>query len=94
MLQNEIFVCHKRKKNFVVSESAILESTVDELKHILDECSTIVLGGTGYTGNNPDSPGCFVAESDERESSMRFRAVYDKVLDAAGDKTVIKRLTL
>lgn len=89
VLQNEIFVCHKRKKNFVVSESAILESTVDELKHILDECSTIVLGGTGYTGNNPDSPGCFVAESDERESSMRFRAVYDKVLDAAGDKTVI-----
>lgn len=89
VLQNEIFVCHKRKNNFVVSESAILESTVDELKHILDECSTIVLGGTGYTGNNPDSPGCFVAESDERESSMRFRAVYDKVLDAAGDKTVI-----
>lgn len=89
MLQNELFICHKRKKNFVVSESAILESTVDELKHVLDECSTIVLGGTGYAGNNPDSPGCFVAESDERESSMRFRAVYDKVLDAAGDKTVI-----
>lgn len=89
VLQNELFICHKRKKNFVVSESAILESTVDELKHVLDECSTIVLGGTGYAGNNPDSPGCFVAESDERESSMRFRAVYDKVLDAAGDKTVI-----
>lgn len=89
VLQNELFICHKRKKNFVVSESAILESTVDELKHVLDECSTIVLCGTGYAGNNPDSPGCFVAESDERESSMRFRAVYDKVLDAAGDKTVI-----
>ena len=89
VLQNELFICHKMKKNLVVSESAILESTVDELKHVLDECSTIVLGGTGYAGNNPDSPGCFVAESDERESSTRFRAVYDKVLDAAGDKTVI-----
>ena len=39
VLQNELFICHKRKKNFVVSESAILESTVDELKHVLDNRS-------------------------------------------------------
>lgn len=89
VLQNELFVCHEDKKNYIISENAILESTVEKLKQVLDECSIIVLGGTGYAGNNPDSPGCFVLESDERECSARFRAVYDKILAAADDKTVI-----
>lgn len=89
VLQNELFICHKAKKNFIITEHAILESSIDELRHVLDECSIIVLGGTGYAGNNPDSPGCFMLQSDERECSARFRTVYDKVLAAAGDKKVI-----
>lgn len=89
VLQNELFVCHKDKHRFIFSESAILESSVDELRQVLAECSTIVLGGTGYAGNNPDSPGCFMLESDEKECSAHFRAIYDKVLAAADDKMVI-----
>ena len=89
VLQNELFVCHKDKKKFIISESAILESSVDELRKVLADCSTIVLGGTGYAGNNPDSPGCFILESDEKECSARFRVIYDKVLAAAIDKMVI-----
>ncbi len=53
LLENMLYVKYKNAEHRILSEEKILSSNEWELIEILRDSSLIILGGNGYSGNNP-----------------------------------------
>lgn len=94
MLENALFVdngIHSR----VLEEQEILDKSVEELSETCTDSKLLVLGGTGFSGLDPQyNAECglyrknVTIEEDMRRSD-RFRQVYEKVLNCAENIQVI-----
>ena len=96
LLENSIFIRYKNKKDCVISEQDIMESSEEDLEEICHKSTVIILGGVGYSGLNDD----FNAENgiyrntittrkDDKKRSSRFYAIYSKVLRCAANEKVV-----
>ena len=54
LLENEVFVVFKNKESCVLSESDIKDASESTLSEFLGKCSTIILGGIGFSGLNAE----------------------------------------
>lgn len=99
ILENDVYIIYKNRSFNgirVIRENQILDASIEELTDLLGKASTIILGGIGFSGLNPQynaEMGLYrstVASLEaDRELSERFRKVYDKMKQCAGNKQVI-----
>ncbi|MBD5464777.1 MAG: hypothetical protein HDR22_02990, partial [Lachnospiraceae bacterium] len=94
-LENDVYIRYKNKKECIISEGQILNSDDRELSDILSNSSLVILGGIGFSGLNPHynaSLGLYrhtITLEQDREYSLRFRRVYDKLMKCVADRNVI-----
>ncbi|MBE6879345.1 MAG: DUF4116 domain-containing protein [Ruminococcaceae bacterium] len=99
MLENDVYIVYKNKSfngERVIRENQILDASIEELSELFEKASTIILGGVGFSGLNPQynaEMGLYrstVASLEaDRELSKRFYKIYDKMKQCAGNKQVI-----
>ena len=100
ILQNELYIEYKYSKfginAKVLSEELLLTCNEDDLKDICEKCSLMILGGTGFSGNNPKFNAknglyrnAITTLEEDRAQSQRFYAVYKKLERCAKDKNLI-----
>lgn len=99
ILENDVYIVYKNKPfggKRIVRENQILDASIEELTELFRKSSTIILGGIGFSGLNPQynaEMGLYrstVASLEaDRGLSERFRKVYDKMKQCAGNKKVI-----
>ena len=53
LLENMLYVKYKNAEHRILSEEKILSYNDWKLREILRDSSLIILGGNGYSGNNP-----------------------------------------
>lgn len=95
MLENKLYVLHKGVEPIILDEAELLTMRSEELSQICSESTFLVLGGIGFSGLNPHynaDMGLYrstVSMGEDKSRSLRFRAVYEKVLQCAKDLQVI-----
>lgn len=96
LLENEIYIKYKNKTSKIISEENIINSAIDDLKEVLENCSVIILGGLGYSGLNPKynaEAGLYrkaiCSISEDKTRTERFKKVYEKVSECAKEQKVI-----
>ena len=96
ILENMLFVKYKNYSDRIITDEEILSFSDKELHDILANSTLIILGGNGYSGNNPIHNaqsglyrGTICSLYEEKQLSNRFCNVYQKVKKCASDMTVI-----
>ena len=94
-LENEILICYKNNQWQKIGEKVLLNADENELADICEKSSIIILGGLGFSGQNPiynanlGLYGTRVSMSDDRILTDRFRLIYEKMIKVAGNLAVI-----
>ena len=95
-LENALLLRYHNERDRLLQEEEILALEDDELKAQCNESSLVVLGGIGFSGNNPlynASTGLYgktvVSLEEDQERSERFEALHEKLKRCAYDKRVI-----
>lgn len=94
-LENGLYLDYKKDQIIRMDESEILAADINDLAKQIRQSSLIVLGGNGFSGLNPKfnaSCGLYqgnVTPKQDVNRSMRFRAVYEKVMLCAKEQQVI-----
>ena len=89
LLENELLLLYKGTDWVVFSEQEILEADQEELHRICEKSTFSVLGGNGFSGNNPRhnaDAGLYMdklSREEEKNRTERFEKVYQKVLECA-----------
>lgn len=96
LLENALYINYENIETRVIDEDTLLESSEEELTDLLSKCTTIILGGIGYSGLNPvynATMGLYrnalKSLEEDRYRAGRFASVYEKVRACASDKKVI-----
>ena len=95
LLENALFVDYKECPGVIIDEQTILNASIEELTEICANSTFLLLGGIGFSGLNPSynaSMGLYRATGSREEDimrSQRFRAIYEKILESAGNLQVI-----
>lgn len=76
LLENELYVLYQNQKQCIVKESDIINSSEAVLTEFLSKCSTIILGGIGYSGLNHE----FNAECLEGHQISEGMGLYRKAI--------------
>lgn len=53
LLENELYIRYKNQTACIISENDLRHASESSLSDLLSKCSTIILGGVGYSGLNP-----------------------------------------
>lgn len=98
-LQNDVYIVYKNKPfggKRLIREEQILNASIEELTQLFNKASTIVLGGVGFSGLNPQynaEKGLYrstiVSLEADKELSKRFCKIYEIIKKCAGNKQVI-----
>lgn len=96
ILENDVYIVYKNKRERVIRENQILNTSDEELTELLNKSSTIILGGIGFSGLNPKynaEIGLYRSTikslEQDKELSERFCKVYNKLQSCAANKQVI-----
>ena len=96
LLHNEVLIVYKGSQRRIIKEKLMLTATEEDLKELFQNCSLIILGGTGFSGMNDNynvKKGIYRAtltsREEEIELSRRFEELYKKIYRVAGNKQVI-----
>ena len=73
MLENELYVLYQNQRPCIVSEKNILDASEATLTEFLSKCSTIILGGIGYSGLNPEFNATCLAGNQTSEGLGLYR---------------------
>ena len=92
---NMLFAYKKGRRFFVCSEE-LLNASLDEIREYVADSPLTILGGTGFSGLNEKyncNSGMYRnairTREQERALSVKFEAVYSKVLEAVPDTKVV-----
>ena len=96
LLHNQVYCQFHGAEECVLNYENIIRTTDEELSYFLHECGCIVIGGTGFSGNNKKynaSTGLYqdtiqTIEDDLRESN-KFKSLHDKIAKCASDLSII-----
>jgi hypothetical protein len=61
LLENELYLLYQNQKPCILSENDIKNASEPTLTEFLAKCSTIILGGIGYSGLNPENNAEYLA---------------------------------
>lgn len=96
LLQNELLIRYKNRKKCIISEERILTASDDDLRDVLLKSDFILLGGIGFSGLNQHYNAEFglyrstvTCLQKDKELTVQFERVYEKVLRCAEDIQVI-----
>ena len=96
LLENGLVLCYKNKKWMFHPEEIINKMSSDELRKECQKAELVILGGTGYAGENTywnaehGIYGRTLTREEEIDRTARFNSVYKKLKICASDcRTVI-----
>ena len=96
ILENSLYIKYQNFEHRILSEEKILSYNDWELREILRDSSLIILGGNGYSGNNPvynAKKGLYrntiTTISEEKALTERFYKIYQIIKECASDMIVI-----
>lgn len=95
LLENDLLLYYFDEEWITLDEAEILHCSPERLRDLCSKSSIIILGGLGFTGNNPINNaalgyyGTCLTDGEDELRSCRFRAIYEKVLLCAKEKQVI-----
>lgn len=95
LLENALFLMYRNRFPIVLRENILKEANETELTTICKESTCIIFGGIGFSGLNPQfnaSNGIYrgsVSDNEDVSRTMRFQAIYQKIMRCAGEQEVI-----
>lgn len=96
LLENDVYVNYEGVESCIVPKNAILHASDEILTEFLKKCSTIIIGGIGYSGLNKEfnaENGLYrktISDIDEDiRRTQEFLSLYNKMIKCAGNRRVI-----
>jgi len=96
LLENELYIQFKGDVSKIITGDIILKASNNDLEELLSKCTSIVLGGIGYSGLNPiynSELGLYrkaiTSLEEDRKRTAIFKKIYDKVMRCAKNRRVI-----